>query len=68
MDENNQGLQWSHIEPAVFHSVSGFCNAGFSLFADNLNVVIRGVCLLVMNDCADNEQFPCGAHVVIIWT
>lgn len=21
---------------AVFHSVSGFCNAGFSLFADNL--------------------------------
>ena len=25
------------------------------------NVVIRGVCLLVMNDCADNEQFPCGA-------
>jgi len=27
---------FGHAYPAIFHSVSGFCNAGFSIFANNM--------------------------------
>jgi trk system potassium uptake protein TrkH len=36
---------WPGVYSAVFHSISAFCNAGFSLFADNL-ISFRGNALV----------------------
>lgn len=45
---------WQAVYPAVFHSISAFCNAGFSLFSDSMarysdNVLLNTtICFLIV--------------------
>lgn len=48
----DQGLRWSPAFEHLFHSVSAFCNSGFSLYSDSLasmdRMDVAVLCLLIM--------------------
>lgn len=75
------GLRDKLLFTSVFHSVSAFCNAGFSLFPDNLErfvgnpevslvvsglVIVGGIGFVVINDVSRRVRNP--LHLVMTHT